>query len=312
VSRDGGRAAEVRGRLLVALALTSWAVTGCGSEEPTTRPEPEPSVTARPSPSETSSAPAPISRTDEAKAVLRDALRRWRAADTGEFTQTLDFGSAGSQTTTGVYQLSSRSTAMEQSTETAEGESFEFEFLAIRDVGYMNTQGWPAEIRECWLTFDGAALEESTGIEAVPGAGGLPAHVIALSYARGAAVDPTDSSHIIGTVDLPTAVSVFGSGAARFFEDMTIKASVEADFTLTADGDIESWSVEGDDLLTAMGREGLLEGVTDDVRAELGSLRAETTYQNLGSTRVDVRPPTRAQQMTPDQMEALQGCPAAR
>lgn len=66
------------------------------------------------------------------------------------------------------------------------------------------------------------------------------------------AVDPTDPHRVIGTVDLPTAASTFGSGAAWLFEDLTVQAPV------------------------------------------------------------DVRPPARSLQMTPDQMDSRRACPAAR
>ena len=62
----------VRNRVLVPLVLGSLAVlAACGSEETAQRPEAEPSARESASPSA-----GPVTRTEEAKAVLRDALRR--------------------------------------------------------------------------------------------------------------------------------------------------------------------------------------------------------------------------------------------
>lgn len=243
--------------------------------------------------------------------MLRDALRQWRTADTGKFTQSLSFGPVGGQTTTGVYQLSSRTSSITQATDAPDGQSYEFRFVGIMDVSYMNAKDWPANMGSCWLRFDGAAVERATGMTHSPGAGGLPANAIALSYARGMQLDPADPDSVIGTVDLPTAAMMFGSGVLKLFDDPAMTASVEAEFTLD-DGKIDSWRVSGGDLVAAMDREGLLSGVSDELREGLEAFEVEVEYQHLGSTEVDVRPPARSLQMTPEQMDARQGCPAAR
>jgi hypothetical protein len=242
---------------------------------------------------------------------MKRALRRWIEADTGAFTQTLSLGGASGQTTTGVYQMSSRTSSSTQVTESPSGERFRFQFLGVEDVSYMNTRGWPDGLGRCWLRFDGDAIEQNTGYAQVPGSGGLPANVVALSYAAGTGTDPDNPDVVTGTVDLPAAAAMFGSGVLRLFDDPTMDAPVSAEFTLV-DGDIVGWRVTGDDLVTALDREGLLEGVSDDVRSGMATVEVIVEYRQLGSAEVDARPPDRPLQMTPEQMDSREGCPATR
>lgn len=240
---------------------------------------------------------------------MRRALRRWIKADTGAFTQTTTFP-GGSMRVKGVYRLSSRVSSMDSVVD-AGGKRFKFKWRAIKSVTYMNTRSWPAEFRRCWLRVDAEAVQASTGLTMAPGTGGLPGNAIALSYARGAAVDPADPHVIIGTVDLVTAATMFGSGMVRLFDDMTMEGTVNARFAVL-DGDISRWGVAGVDLRNALYREGLLDGLTNEVEAGLNAFSANVEYRDLGSAEVDVSAPDPALQMTPAQMDSRQGCSAAQ
>jgi hypothetical protein len=85
------------------------------------------------------------------------------------------------------------------------------------------------------------------------GGGGLPGNAVALSYAEGTRVDPAHPDVVIGTVDMISAASMFGSGVLKALQDTTVEAPVEAEFTLV-DGVIDSWSISGQDMAAALER----------------------------------------------------------
>jgi hypothetical protein len=234
---------------------------------------------------------------------------RWQRADSGEFTQTVTFP-GGNITQSGVYQMSTRTSRFSAVVESPDGQHFEFRILGVGDVSYMNTTAWPGGIGRCWLQFTAESIGRLTGMETMAGTGGLPANVIALSYARGTRMSSVDDELVVGTVDLVSAASMFGSGVLRLFDDTRLAAPIGAEFTVV-DGEIVSWGMSGQGLSAALDREGLLDGLSEDVRTGMLEFELEVDYDQVGSAKVDVRPPDRAHRMTGQQMETGEGCAAA-
>jgi hypothetical protein len=247
----------------------------------------------------------------DARELIRRALKRWQAADTGRFTQTAAIPGVGSLEVDGVYELSTRSTEGKQTYELPDDEPLELRYLAVKDVSWMNSQRWEGGLRKCWLRFDAGAIQESTGMAIEAGGGGLPGNAVALSYAEGTRVDPAHPDVVIGTVDMISAASMFGSGVLKALQDTTVEAPVEAEFTLV-DGVIDSWSISGQDMAAALERENALGQGSGDLLAALSSYEVTVEYAELGAADITVRPPGRALEMTPAQMESGVGCPAAR
>jgi hypothetical protein len=262
------------------------------------------------SPTANSSESPATSDSVDAKGALRGALVRWQRADTGAFTQIVRFP-GGNMTQTGVYQMSTRTSRFSAAVESPDGQNFEFRILGAGDTSYMNTTAWPDGLGQCWLRFTSESIGNLTGMDTVAGAGGLPANVVALSYARGTRMSRDDEELVIGTVDLVSAASMFGSGVLKLFDDTTLKAPIGAEFTV-ADGEIVSWRMSGQSLSAALDRQGLLDGMSDGLRAALLEFEVEVEYDQMGSAEVEVRPPDRAHVMSGEQMESNEGCAAVR
>lgn len=249
------------------------------------------------------------SDSDEARSAVRSALARWVQADTGVFTQTTTFP-GGSMTTSGAYRMSTRTSRTSLSVDSPDGRHFDFRLIGIRDTNYMNGP-WPGALGRCWLRMTLGSIGEATGLETVAGGGGLPANVGALSYARGTRTSRVDDDQVIGTVDLVSAASMFGSGTLKLFDDTTLSAPIGAEFTIV-DGDIVTWEITGQSLVAALDREGLLSGVSDDIRTGLLEFAVDVDYDQVGSAEVAVRPPDRAHVMSGEQLESKEGCAAAQ
>jgi hypothetical protein len=258
--------------------------------------------------SEASGSPTPSDSTD-ANAAVRGALSHWRRADTGKFTQTATFP-GGSVTTSGLYQLSTRTSRTSAAFESPDGQHFDIRVIAIRDTNYLNGP-WSGGLSRCWLRSTTESIGAVTGLETVAGAGGLPANVVALSYARGKRTSTEDDDLVLGTVDLVSAASMFGSGVLKLFDDSTLTAPIAAEFTI-ADGEVASWRMTGEDLVAAMDSEGLLDGIDNKLRDGLEDFDVEVEYDQVGSAEAAVRPPDRAHVMSGQQLESHEGCSASR
>jgi hypothetical protein len=291
-------------RLGAVLCLLAASVTACASRAGQETPDHD---AAR---DESAASPSAEEAVD-ARALIRQALKRWQEADTWGFAQAAEIPGFGSMRVEGVFQLSTRSTEGTQIFDTQGDEPLELRYLAIKDVGWMNSQGWEDGLHKCWLRFDAGAIQESTGMAIEEGGGGLPGNAVALSYAEGTRVDPSDPEVVIGTVDLISATSMFGSGVLKALQDTTIEAPVEAEFTLV-DGVIDSWSISGQSMAAALEREGALGRRGDDLLAAISSYDVTVDYSELDAAEVNVRPPDPALQMTPAQSESGVGCPAVQ
>lgn len=230
-------------------------------------------------------------------------------ADTAVFTQTTTFP-GGSMTTSGAYQMSTRTSRASVAVESPDGQHFDFRLIGIRDVNYMNGP-WSGGLGRCWLRSTVESIGRVTGLETVAGAGGLPANVVALSYARGTRTSLDDADLVLGTVDLVSSASMFGSGVLKLFDDNTLTAPIAAEFTIE-DGEIVSWRITGQSLVAALDREGVLAGRDDELREGLEEFDVEVDYHQVGSAEVAVRPPDRAHLMSGEQLESSEGCAAAR
>ena len=299
----------MRGRRERCLSGVVWSlllagVTSCGLAE---SDAPRTTESESSEASETTESPDQ-SGSDEAKSAVHTALARWMKADTGSFTQTTTYPD-GSMTTSGVYRMSTRTSRSSAAIESSD-QHFDVRLIGIRDTNYMN-MAWPGGLRRCWLRMTLGSIGKATGLETVGGAGGLPANVVALSYARGLRTSPDDDGQVIGTVDLVSAASMFGSGIVKLFDDTTLAAPIGAEFTIV-DGEIVTWSITGQSLLVALDRAGLMAGVSDEIRNGLLEVNVEVEYDQVGSAEVAVRPPDRAHVMSGEQFESHEGCAAAR
>jgi hypothetical protein len=124
-------------------------------------------------------------------------------------------------------------------------------------------------------------------------------------------VDPTNSDVVVGTADLVTAASMFGSGVLKALRDTTIQAPVEAEFTL-GDGEIEGWSISGQSMAAAVEREHELVEPSDDLLTAVSSHEVAVECDKVGVAEVKVRPPDPVLQMTLAQSNSRVGCPAVR
>jgi hypothetical protein len=235
---------------------------------------------------------------------------RWKKADTGAFVHTTTF-SDGSMTTSGVYQLSTRTSRSSASVAGPAGQHLGFRLMGVGDTIYLNASAWTGGLGGCWLRFTTQSAGRLAGLDMLGRSGGLPANVVALSYARGTRTSAGDDGRVIGSVDLVSAASMFGSGVLRLFDDTALAAPIEAEFTLV-DGEIVSWRMTGQSLVAALDREGLLDRTSKDLRSVLLESEVEVEYDEVGSAEVAVHPPDRAHAMSPGQMQSNQGCPAAR
>jgi hypothetical protein len=229
-------------------------------------------------------------------------------ADRGAYVQNTTFP-GGRTRTSGVYQMSTRTSRNSMSLESPDGQHFDVRFVGFRDVNYMNMPGWSGGLGRCWLRFTTESLARETGMDTVAGSGGLPANVKALSHARGTRTSRADDELVLGTVDLVGAASMFGSGVLKFFDDTTLAAPIGAEFTIV-DGELVGWRTTGQSLVAAMDREGLLAGSSDGIRDSLLEFEVEVEYDQVGSANIAVRPPGQALVMSPEQFESGEGCAA--
>jgi hypothetical protein len=90
--------------------------------------------------------------------------------------------------------------------------------MTIRYVGgelFMNTSGWPAAVRRCWLRTTAADLA-AIGLTGAADARPPAAHLAALETVEANSVD---DGLILGTADARASVSLFGAAVLRGVRD---------------------------------------------------------------------------------------------
>jgi hypothetical protein len=208
---------------------------------------------------------------------------------------------------TGAYDLDARRFTADMAfwnPEAGETRSIDHRFLGSR--GYQQASGWSGPEAGCWLVFDAGRPDAAVGPADLTSRQG-PDAVLALRQVQGEDLASDDESVVIGSVPVGTAVSLMLPGYLRPQTPRAVRAApVPARFVLD-DGDLESWHVDGSDLVQA------LEGAGQDVgggATGLGTFELDVVYDDTGEA-VDVHAPPRALWMSPRAMRADRGCAGA-
>lgn len=274
--------------VLVALMLTSCGDEGSSSGDPAR-------TTASPS---TSNEPAE-SATDQ----LGAAIERMAEADSGHFRHELRVSSLDRpmMILSGDYQLRQMTADVAIDAQMPGEDGIAMEVRLVGKRTFMQMEGWPAQLRGCWLTFREDDLRSLTG--GPPGGDMVrfPVAVSGLSNARG---KTTEGGDVTGSVELRDAAGLLmPKWAAQHARELQ-KGRTNARFDLS-NGKVVGWSVQGDDLASSL-READVE-MDSPLRDALGQISGHVTLSGL-SEQVEIKAPPESLRMTPEQMDSRQGC----
>ena len=238
---------------------------------------------------------------EDAATVLASAVEDRLAADTGAFDQGLNVSGKGLVRVHGEYDLSASSSAYDIVATPPDQPLARLQVTAFDGVVYVFSEDWRTS-DPCWMRLRQPRLERLTGLDLPFQDSGKPTAVLALETATGIRADVDDPDLVIGSVDLPSVVGMFGGELLQYAVDQPAWETSDRDVVarfLVRDGELDGYAVDGSDVSSVMVGAGLFGRAYSDnvptprgnrLRAALGTTDVVVNFRSDGDEVSIVRP----------------------